>query len=208
MTNPLNLVPSYDQRHFPEKLQGDWSLVSLDEGTCCFRAARYFSAHGFAARPAVVTEPTFYAARNRAANLPRSILLLPCVHEICSEVYTSERWQLLDSYIFHIPNPPLYLARARNLPSQRPAACATIPRLRTLLEQPEHYLGWDFIDVDTTQQAAKAVAEDRRCGYCITNYDGKEKYGLDEVAELKRMIMGWYPFVYSPAAELPAKEST
>ena len=194
MSNSRNAVPDYDPRHFPEKFKGKWSLVSLEEGTCCYRAAKYFSTHAFETPPVLITEPTFYDGRNRAEKEPHSILLLPCVHEICGEVYTSKNWELLDSLIFHIPNPPLYLARAKKLPNHQRQVCASIRRLRTLLDEPNTLWGGEFLDVDTTQQAAKMVAVDRRCGFCITNHDGLMKYDLDVVQELKRMMMGWYPF--------------
>jgi hypothetical protein len=125
--------------------------------------------------------------------IPRSVVLLPHLHEICSELTIASQWTLLDREVFALPNPPLYLASsARPVAPAAVARCASIPRLRGLVNE-RNLL--DFLDVPSTQAAARAVVAGE-CQFCITNEDGCRRYGLTVDAELKRMTVFWMPFVH------------
>jgi len=151
----------------------------------------------FETPPDLLCEPDFFAARRRGEREERSLLLLPCVHEVFVELYASPHWELLDGYWFHLKNPPLYLACHPQPAPERRRLCAAVPCLRPLLADPDGAFPCEFLDVETTQEAARLVME-RRCGYCITNVYGVERYGVRTLRELKCINIGWYLFRYGP----------
>lgn len=191
-------APPQEELAFERKLEGSWKLVSLGPGTCTYRAARHFARHAFHRPPKLVLEPDFFAGRRRAqVETGPTLLLLPCVHEVFADVYASPHWQLLEGYWFHIKNPPLYLAAKPGTADRRPATCAAIGRLRPLLADPDGHHVFRYIDVQTTQEAAQMVV-DERCGYCITNVYGVQRFGVEAIRELKCIRIGWYSFEYRP----------
>ncbi len=170
-----------------EKLDGLWSIVSLEPGTCTERAAMHFAEHDFAQEPEIVYVPSFEEAEGIAKENERHILLLPQVHEIMPRISYTPGWKLYHEHMFWLSNPPLYLARG-NGGSKK---CATIPSIQALVADE----GMEFVDAENTQRAA-AMAASAECYYCITNEAGAQKHGLAIVKELKRMKILWFPFVY------------
>jgi hypothetical protein len=181
---------------FPRQLDGLWKLISLGPGTCTYRAAVHFAEAAFGTPPELLCEPDFAAAKRRAQLEARSLILLPCVHEVFAELYASPHWELLDGYWFHVKNPPLYLA-GHPQPRGQDRLCAALTCLRPLLANPDGTYPFDFLDVQTTQEAARRVME-RRCAYCITNVYGVERHGVKVLRELKCINIGWYLFRYMP----------
>jgi hypothetical protein len=194
----LSLAPPREHLHFPNRLSGEWKIISLGPGTCTYRAVGHFVKYAFETPPSIFTESDFYAGKKRAKTEKDSLILLPCVHEVCAELYASPHWELLIDYWFHLRNPPLYLGGNSDLVNRGDKRCAAILRLQPLLADPDGQYSFEFIDVQTTQEAARAVMEGR-CAYCITNIYGANRYGVEIVKELKTMDIGWYLFRYSPS---------
>ena len=180
---------------FRRRLPRSHRVMTLEPGTCCFRAASYFIEHAFEEQPDLVVVPTFAEGILRASGHPADIVLLPHVHETCGRLTTDIDWHQIVDLTFPYENPPLLLARRPGVVANTPLRCATIHRLKTLLDDNET-AAFQFAIVDTTQDAARACASPAGPEVCVTNQHGAERYGLDVVRVLKHMTIWWLPFRY------------
>jgi len=174
--------------------------MTLEPGTCCYRAVSYFIEHAFDERPELVVVPTFAAGIQSAAGNRRDLVLLPHVHEICGQLTTDIDWSQLVDYTFPYENPPLLLAQrpGSRITGNGVPRCASINRLKSLLNENE-LRDYSFQIVDTTQDAARLCASPDGPELCITNQHGAERHALDVVRVLKHMTVWWLPF--RPARE-------
>jgi hypothetical protein len=193
---PYATLPGLDnpETSFPEKLSGDWTLVLLEKGTCCYRAGEIFAKNAFEDSLAIIEASSFEEAV-KLAQAPKHILLLPHVHSITGKIEADLNWRSMGDYIFRLTNPPLYLVSG---PTTRPPAishCACIEPLKPLVGMEEDGIkAW--ANVETTQQAARLCA-DGEAEFCVTNEYGLKKYGLTSVRELKKMEICWHPYQYA-----------
>jgi len=190
---PSSIVPSLDNPNasFPEKLKGKWTLVLLEEGTCCYRAGESFAKDAFEDYPDILEVPSF----NEAANLAQTsnhILLIPHIHRIIGEIEADVRWESMGNFIFRLNNPPLHLASNPTSNSDTTDSCACIEPLKSLIKMEKDGIK-NWITTETTQQAARVCASGE-AEYCVTNEYGLKKYGLKSVRELKKMEICWHPY--------------
>ncbi|MBW2977859.1 hypothetical protein KY331_03365 [Candidatus Woesearchaeota archaeon] len=171
----------------PEKLKGEWILVSLEEDTCTDRACRYFAERGFEQNPRMLYVPTFKQGVEEAKKEDSRILVVPMKHPVHKSLYYDPNWRWDDLRVFLLGNPPLHLAsRDGSLGNRR---CATLPTLEDVFD-----IDVDFVCADNTQHAARMVSSGD-CDCCITNQTGKEKYKLVPI-ETKHLVMAWVPYLY------------
>lgn len=90
-----------------KKLRGGWSLVVLENGTCCYRAGEHFAKWAFEDSPSFVQAPSFKEALN-FARAQKHILLLPHVHRIIGDVETDYSWESMGEYIFRLENTAIF----------------------------------------------------------------------------------------------------
>lgn len=178
-----------------KKLAGEWTVVSLEPGTCTERAATKFAAEAFIQKPAMHYVTAFVEGINFAKHNRNTVILLPHIHQLCSDLECDSEWKSLTDFVFPLENPPLYLAENKNNLNNK--KCAALITLRKL----HNDKNLQFIDAANTQRAAAMTAEGS-CRYCITNQDGLEKNNLSIVKELKKMTVFWIPFVYLHAHAL------
>lgn len=172
----------------PSKLQGKWTVVVLEEGTCCYRAGEEFATSAFEEKPTLLQAPSFEKAMELAA-ADKHILLLPHIHKLTGDVETSHKWESMGDRMFRLNNPPLYLVRNSSVTNGQ---CASIERLKTLINPSDHGIS-SWVDADNTQEAARICA-DGDSEFCITNENGIEHHQLNIVAELKKMEICWHPY--------------
>ncbi len=185
------MLPSLDSSvstPFPHKLLGKWTVVVLEKGTCCYRAGEAFATSAFKEKPTLLQAPSFEKAMELAA-ADKHILLLPHIHKLTGDVETSHQWESMGDYIFRLNNPPLYLARNSSVTNGH---YASIERLRALINPSDHGIS-DWVNVDSTQEAARACANGDSA-FCITNEYGIKYHELEIVTELKKMEICWHPY--------------
>lgn len=166
--------------------------MTLEPGTCCYRAVSFFIKHAFQEPPEIFVVPTFSDGIRQATGNQRDIVVLPHVHETCSRLTTAIEWNQIVDLTFPLENPPLLLAR-RPGSNGAPPRCSTITRLKPLLNERE-INDFRFEIVDTTQDAARACASPDGPEFCITNAYGAERHDLETVRILKHMTIWWLPF--------------
>jgi|GEM_PF-2014761 len=183
---------------FPRQLSGKWRVMTLEPGTCCYRAVSFFG-RAFQEPPELVLVSSFPDGIQKARGA-REIVLLPHVHETSSALTTDAEWDQLVDWTFPYENPPLVLARRADATASPNAQCAAIERLIPLAADAEGG-NLQFEVVQTTQEAARACASPYGPQFCITNQHGADHYGLDVLRVLKHMTIWWMPFRHAPTEE-------
>lgn len=187
-------VENGETNPFYRKITGKWSIVLLEQGTCCYRAGQYFAGHAFSEHPNIIEVSSFDTAI-KTAKADNRIILLPHIHRISGDIETDYRWRSMDDWVFGLENPSLYLASKSNkLSTQSGYRCATIERLESLVDMSETPRIQEWVNVENTQQAARACAVEKRADLCITNEYGLNEYRLLPLRQLKQMTVYWLPY--------------
>jgi len=177
---------------FGRRLSGNWRVMTLEPGTCCYRAVSVFVDAAFEQPPELVLVSSFSEGIKNAAE-PNDLVLLPHVHETCSALTTDPEWDQLVDLTFPYANPPLVLALRRSAGPEESPRCASIERLIPLSSRRDRGT-FRFEIVNTTQEAARACVSASGPAFCITNRYGADRYGLEVVRVLKHMTIWWMPF--------------
>jgi len=171
------------------KLNGEFTIVSLESGTCTDIASDYFSNNFFEKQPQVVYTKSFDEGVSLATQNKGHLLLIPHIHHLCGFLESDSNWLTHNNQVFSLKNPPLFLAKSSKH-NMTDKACAVLPTLKNLIDD-----DFDFIEVNNTQEASQMVANGE-CSYCVTNKVGLDKNNLTPIKKLKEMTILWIPFEY------------
>jgi len=172
------------------------TIVCLEKGTCCHRAATHLVTERFSDNAFLQCEQTFDLAISAARGKPDSLVLIPHVHPLCAELTLSGEWELRNDYVFPFANPPLYVAVRPGTQLTRIVKCVALPRLQRLVGNLPDKHDWQFSPADSTQNGARILSTDLSLDACITNENGVKTYGLLPYRQLKHMTIWWMPFTY------------
>ena len=113
-------------------------------------------------------------------------LLVPDVSDDYRGMVINQKFDRDIENSFWYENPPLHLARRKNLKNSE--TCATLPVLQNLISDP-----FIFTYTNNTQESAE-LCKEGRVDTCVTNQYGLETNDLEVIRKLKSMNVFWVPF--------------
>ena len=169
-------------------------LITLENGTCTYRAAIAFQAvtSSVGIDLELVEVPSFETTVDLLGKASTDHLAItPCLHEVSRELGHDKRFWPTKAIDFILSNPPIYLANRKDgkLPNDLPIEgrrVATIKPLKSLISDET----LQVIGVDSTQVAAKQVALGIE-PFCITNEEGVLRNDLRVLDTAPNMHMLW-----------------